>query len=139
MKKIEELKNELQQYQKDYIKISAERRFLKKIILSTLKNIDNLEPKSVFFNIHAKLIYRDVDLCVDFIRENSSVTSTQLITYLNTILTDLEKRWPEDKPLDGNYFMARVGNKLKLDSRIRYEKNGIGMAGKKTTIWEIKI
>lgn len=130
---INKIKEELIRDQAEYLEVSKRKRQLKSGIKSRLEQIKKLE--SVTYNPHNNLIYRDLDLCVDYIRKNVKVTSGELIQYLNVVLNGKELRWPVNKPLDSNFFMGRIGTKLKEDKRIRYSSS---TSGKKTTIWEIK-
>lgn len=124
----------LKQYQDEMKNIVKKRNKLKELIKKQVEIVESLQNKEVFINPSTSLISRDVDLCLDFIRVNKQVTSTQIIEYLNTQLEHQYVRWP--KKLDSNKFMSYMGYYLNeyCIKKITLAGNG----GRRTTQWELK-
>ena len=134
MIEIEKLKAELGEYQAEHILVAKRKIYLRSRIDGLVKRIDSLEVKHGHVHPNMDLIIRDINLCINYIKNNTDVTSKLLVTHLNVQLMGERKRWEENKPLDANFFMGRIGTHLKKDSRIVFEKNTKGRG----TVWFIQ-
>lgn len=133
-KRIEELKAELKVIQENYLAISKQKQVLKENIKSKLYQIKVIENSQKI--VPVDLLERDINICIDFIRKNKSVTSKQLVDHLNLTLMGQEVRW--SRTLNTVDFSNRMGNYLKNRGEIIFDINGKGEKGRRTTIWEIR-
>jgi seryl-tRNA synthetase len=133
-KRIEELKAELKVFQEQYLTVSKQKQVLKENIKSKLYQIKVIENSQKI--VPVDLLERDINICIDFIRKNKSVTSKQIVDHLNLTLMDQEVRW--SRTLNTVDFSGRMGNYLKNRGEIIFDPKGVGEKGRRTTIWEIR-
>ncbi len=148
MDPLEYHKNLLKNLQAELIVINKQKKKVTDAIKEKIKEIDFLEEplkNQSSYIIQCKgrksLLIRDIDLCMDYMREHGKVPSKHLVDYLNQQLVDQEVRWPikrGNKEIDAASFMNNMGKELKEHHAIGYYQDFYPETKRKTTFWYLK-
>ena len=127
-KEISKLNKELKEHQSKCKQIQNRIR-QKNYFINTL-NIPKIKVKPT------TILDRDVNICLDFIKQNSGCTSRQICDHLNKELRIEFKRWKSE--LYTNKFMSMMGQYIEKNNEIISELSVAGTPTRRTKIWKIK-